>query len=315
MSCQYTILISNWVKKETPIEAAWKRAMQQLDNCLHNDDKIWRMAISKIEGATPEEIREIKNNSPEPIKLDWDAKPVINFLEPEEFHEHYQNLAPTREEQKQWLAQLNTRLCCHCLIPSDFEYCNECNLIYNLPPHMIYTIPEKEEPISSCALESELPLDPNSNSDIDDNNNDKNTSSSFVQNGNDNKDDPNSNSNSDLNYEQYIALSDLSKKQDDNGKSIIPERAHDTNTGFNLRYPGTEAIKLEPHTRTCIDLKVALEILATTMVQLASRSSLTKKKINIRGGIIDVGYVGNIITMLQNDSEKTYVIEPNEKIA
>ncbi|KAG9285658.1 hypothetical protein G9A89_009298 [Geosiphon pyriformis] len=58
------------IRKETPIEAAWRRAMQQLDSCPHDDDKIWRMAIAKIEGATPKEIREIKNNSPEPIELD-----------------------------------------------------------------------------------------------------------------------------------------------------------------------------------------------------------------------------------------------------
>ncbi|KAG9307376.1 hypothetical protein G9A89_017205 [Geosiphon pyriformis] len=249
--CQYTILISNWVKKKTPIEATWRRAM----------------AITKIEGALPKEIRTIKNNPPEPIELDWDAEPVINFLEPEEFHEHYQNLAPTREEQEQWLAQLNTRLCCHCLIPSNFEYCDDCNLIYNPPPCMIYTIPEEEKPISSCASESELLI--NCDSDFD--NDDKNTSSSSIQNGNDNKDDPNSDSNSDLNYKQYIALSDLSKEQElkwysDNGKGIMPECVHDTDAGFDLRYPGTEVIKLKPHTRTCIDLKVALEILATTMV-------------------------------------------------
>ncbi|KAG9286094.1 hypothetical protein G9A89_022771 [Geosiphon pyriformis] len=58
------------------------------------------MAIAKIEGALSEKIRTIKNNPPEPIELDWDAEPIINFLEPEEFHEHYQNLAPTREEQE-----------------------------------------------------------------------------------------------------------------------------------------------------------------------------------------------------------------------
>ncbi|KAG9299193.1 hypothetical protein G9A89_013841 [Geosiphon pyriformis] len=51
------------------------------------------------------------------------------------------------------------------------------------------------------------------------------------------------------------------------------------------------------------------------MVQLASRSSLMKKKINIKGEIIDAGYVGNIIAILQNDSEKAYIIEPNKKIA
>ncbi|KAG9291702.1 hypothetical protein G9A89_022121 [Geosiphon pyriformis] len=167
------------------------------------------MTIAKIEGASPEKIRTIKNNPLKPIELDWDAEPVINFLEPEEFHEHYQNLAPTREEQEQWLAQLNTRLCCHCLILSDFEYCDNCNFIYNPPPCMIYTIPEEEKPISSCASESELLI--NHNPDFND---DNENSSSSIQNGNDNKDDSNSDSNSDLNYEQYIALPDLSKEQE-----------------------------------------------------------------------------------------------------
>ncbi|KAG9299126.1 hypothetical protein G9A89_020439 [Geosiphon pyriformis] len=190
--CQYMILISDWVEKKTPIEAVWRRAM----------------AIAKIEGTLPEKIRTIKNNSPEPIELDWNAEPVINFLKPEEFHEHYQNLAPTREKQEQWLAQLNTRLCHHCLIPSDFEYCDDCDLIYNPPPCMIYTIPEEEEPISSCASELESLI--NHNPDSDDN--DKNTSSSSVQNSNNNKNNSNSDSNSDLNYEQYIVLPNLSKE-------------------------------------------------------------------------------------------------------
>ncbi|KAG9291012.1 hypothetical protein G9A89_012884 [Geosiphon pyriformis] len=90
---------------------------------------------------------------------------------------------------------------------------------------------------------------------------------------------------------------------------------HDMDAGFDLKYPGKVAIKLELHSHICIDLKITLEIPATTIVQLAFRSSLAKKGINIRGGIIDMGYVGNIITMLQNDSEKAYIIEPNEKIA
>ncbi|KAG9295504.1 hypothetical protein G9A89_013533 [Geosiphon pyriformis] len=71
VSCQYTILISDWIKKKTPIEAVWRRTVQRLD------------------------------------KLDWDAEPIINLLDPEQFHKHYQELAPTREEQEQWLEQLN----------------------------------------------------------------------------------------------------------------------------------------------------------------------------------------------------------------
>ncbi|KAG9287514.1 hypothetical protein G9A89_023886 [Geosiphon pyriformis] len=110
-SYQYTILINDWVKKRTPIEATWRRAVQQLDSCSHNDNKIWGMAMAKIEGTLPEEIREIKNNPPEPIELDWDPEPVINLLNPEQFHEHYQELALTREKQEQHLEKLNTRLC------------------------------------------------------------------------------------------------------------------------------------------------------------------------------------------------------------
>ncbi|KAG9306915.1 hypothetical protein G9A89_000783 [Geosiphon pyriformis] len=94
----------------------------------------------------------------------------------------------------------------------------------------------------------------------------------------------------------------------------MPERAHDTNAEFNLRYPEKNAIKLEPHSHTCIDLKIASEILTTIIVQLIFRSSLANKRINIRGEIIDAGYIGNIIAMLQNNSEKAYIIESNKKI-
>ncbi|KAG9293538.1 hypothetical protein G9A89_005541 [Geosiphon pyriformis] len=190
------------------------------------------------------------------------------------------------------------------------SYCNEYDPIYNPPPCMIYTIPE-EEPISSCTLESESTFNPNSNSDND---NDENNSSSSVQNGNKNIND----SDFDSNPKTYITLSDLTKEQElkwfsNNNEGIMPECTHDINAEFDLRYPGKDPIKLE--FCTYIDLKIALEIPATTMIQLASKSSLAKKKINIRRGIIDAEYVGNIIAMLQNNSEKTYIIESNKKIA
>ncbi|KAG9288462.1 hypothetical protein G9A89_015668 [Geosiphon pyriformis] len=95
----------------------------------------------------------------------------------------------------------------------------------------------------------------------------------------------------------------------------MPKHMHNINVEFDLKYPRKETIKLKPYLCTCINLKVALEISATTIVQLAFRNSLAKKRINIKGGIIDTRYIGNIIAMLQNDSEKTYIIESNEKIA
>ncbi|KAG9304157.1 hypothetical protein G9A89_019719 [Geosiphon pyriformis] len=191
------------------------------------------MALVKIEKVLPKKIRTIKNNLPEPIKLDWDPEPVINLLDPKQFHEHYQGLVPTREEQEQCLEQLNTQLCQYCLIPCDFQYCNECDLIYNSPIHIIYTIPKEKEPISSCALE----LESNFNSDLNsDNNNDKNNSSSFVPYNNNNDNNLNLDSNSNLNHEQYIALPNLTKEQElkwfsNNNEGIMSEHVHNTDVG------------------------------------------------------------------------------------
>ncbi|KAG9289000.1 hypothetical protein G9A89_015549 [Geosiphon pyriformis] len=93
--CQYTILISDWVSHGTPITAAWHQ----------------QMANAKVEDALPSEILEIKNNSPEPMDIALVLNPDT-FLDlensPEEFYEHYQNLAPTREKQEQCLKEINT---------------------------------------------------------------------------------------------------------------------------------------------------------------------------------------------------------------
>ncbi|KAG9299305.1 hypothetical protein G9A89_013953 [Geosiphon pyriformis] len=315
-SCQYMILISDWMSHGTPITTVWHRTISCLKSYPHDEDEIWQMANAKVEGASLSEILEIKNNPPEPM----DIVLVLNldtFLDlensPEEFYKHYQNLAPIRKKQEQCLEEINTQLCDHCLIPCDFQFCDDCDLIYNPPPCMIYTISKEEESINNCTSESESVFDPNLNSDNDDN---ENTGSSSIQNGNENI----SNWDSDSNPEIYIALPDLTKEQtlkwfSNNEEGIMPECVHNTNAGFDLRYPRKNPIKLEPHLHTCIDLKIALKIPATTMVQLASRSNLAKKKITIKRGIINTRYVRNIMAILQNNSEKTYIIEPNEKIA
>ncbi|KAG9294964.1 hypothetical protein G9A89_017758 [Geosiphon pyriformis] len=46
-----------------------------------------------------------------------------------------------------------------------------------------------------------------------------------------------------------------------------------------------------------------------TIVQIASRLSLASKGINIRGGVIDAGYTGDITIILQNKTNKPFRIE------
>ncbi|KAG9284915.1 hypothetical protein G9A89_006293 [Geosiphon pyriformis] len=82
-----------------------------------------------------------------------------------------------------------------------------CDLIYNLPPCIIYTIPEEDKQMSRCTSKLESNFNSNSNSD---NNNDKNNGSSSIQNGNKNINNSDSNSNPEI----YIALLDLSKEQE-----------------------------------------------------------------------------------------------------
>ncbi|KAG9297054.1 hypothetical protein G9A89_001538 [Geosiphon pyriformis] len=94
--CQYMILINNWVCKGTLIDDAWKQVL---------------IASRKTEGATTSELLEIKNNSPSlPEPKYVQTFDIFGNIEnnPEEFHKHYQQLAPTREEQKQCLEEINT---------------------------------------------------------------------------------------------------------------------------------------------------------------------------------------------------------------
>ncbi|KAG9304142.1 hypothetical protein G9A89_019704 [Geosiphon pyriformis] len=101
----------------------------------------------------------------------------------------------------------------------------------------------------------------------------------------------------------------------DNEKGICPKRVHDTDASFDLQYPRQSPIIIVPHSLIKIDLKIVLEIPVSTMVQVAFQSSLAKKKIDIKGGIIDASYMENIIVMLQNNSDRPYKIESQEKIA
>ncbi|KAG9307766.1 hypothetical protein G9A89_023331 [Geosiphon pyriformis] len=100
-----------------------------------------------------------------------------------------------------------------------------------------------------------------------------------------------------------------------NGQGIKPKKAHEINAGYDLRYPSKNTFVLKPKSLTKISLKIALKIPPGAMVQIAFWSSLASKGINVRGGIIDAGYIGDITVMLQNETDKPFKIEHAEKIA
>ncbi|KAG9285427.1 hypothetical protein G9A89_010902 [Geosiphon pyriformis] len=99
------------------------------------------------------------------------------------------------------------------------------------------------------------------------------------------------------------------------GQGIRPEKAHEINARYDLRYSGKDTLVLQPKFLTKINLKIALEISPGAMVQIASRLSLASKKINVKGEVIDAGYTGDITIMLQNETDKPFKIEHAKKIA
>ncbi|KAG9289702.1 hypothetical protein G9A89_014437 [Geosiphon pyriformis] len=99
------------------------RALRYLEEYPHNKDEIWKMEYAMSEGVTTEKLREIKDNPLLLPELEYvQMFDIFGNIENDlkKFHEHYQRLAPTKEEQEERLAQLNTQLCNHCLIPCDF---------------------------------------------------------------------------------------------------------------------------------------------------------------------------------------------------
>ncbi|KAG9288603.1 hypothetical protein G9A89_006704 [Geosiphon pyriformis] len=100
-----------------------------------------------------------------------------------------------------------------------------------------------------------------------------------------------------------------------NGQEIKPEKAHEIDAGYDLRYLDKDILVLKPKSLTKINLKIALKILPEAMVQITFRSSLASKRINVRRGIINARYTEDITVMFQNETDKPFKIKYAEKIA
>ncbi|CAG8698947.1 11921_t:CDS:1, partial [Ambispora gerdemannii] len=58
----------------------------------------------------------------------------------------------------------------------------------------------------------------------------------------------------------------------ENEEAVLPTKAHNTDAGFDLYYPGKKIFILPAEETTVIDLGIAVEIPENSMMQLASRS-------------------------------------------
>lgn len=94
--------------------------------------------------------------------------------------------------------------------------------------------------------------------------------------------------------------------------AYMPERAHETDAGYDLRAPATYIVRA--HGSTTIDTGVHIELPRGTVGMLKSKSGLNVNHGITSEGVIDVGYTGSIVAKLYNHSDTNYVVEPGDKV-
>ncbi|KAG9286072.1 hypothetical protein G9A89_022749 [Geosiphon pyriformis] len=106
----------------------------------------------------PPSIWEEKEKNRAEEELQSSDYPEDDFFtdDPDAFQNQYQELASIHEEQEQRLADLNTKLCDHCLIPCHFQYCDKCDLMFNSPPRILFPITELPEPEEEVLITKDM---------------------------------------------------------------------------------------------------------------------------------------------------------------
>ena len=94
--------------------------------------------------------------------------------------------------------------------------------------------------------------------------------------------------------------------------AYMPERAHDTDAGLDIRSP--IAATVFPKDSVIIDTGVHIELPNNTVGMLKSKSGLNVKHDITSEGVIDVGYTGSIIVKLYNHGIKPYSVKRGDKI-
>ena len=95
--------------------------------------------------------------------------------------------------------------------------------------------------------------------------------------------------------------------------AFVPERAHRTDAGIDLKSPVSRAIK--PHGAVRIDTGVHVQLPHHTAGLLVAKSGLNVKHGITSTGLIDEGYTGSIVVKMYNNSDTTYIVHRGDKIS
>ena len=96
--------------------------------------------------------------------------------------------------------------------------------------------------------------------------------------------------------------------------SFMPERAHFTDAGMDLRTPRN--VYVAPRASAVIDTGVHIQLPHGYFGKIESKSGLNVKHgIVCLGGVVDSGYVGSIVVKVYNMTNKPYEFKWGEKVA
>lgn len=95
--------------------------------------------------------------------------------------------------------------------------------------------------------------------------------------------------------------------------AYMPERAHDTDAGYDLRTP--YRVVLHPNSNAVVRTGVHIQLPPGKCAVVISKSGLYVNHNISSTGLIDEGYTGEIVVNLLNHSGKIHIFEPGDKIS
>ncbi|AZA08724.1 dUTP diphosphatase [Corynebacterium pseudopelargi] len=91
-------------------------------------------------------------------------------------------------------------------------------------------------------------------------------------------------------------------------------KAHADDAAYDLHNTG-KITTIPPHHTTKIPTGIHAAIPQGHVGIIKDRSSIGAKGLAVRGGVIDPGYTGEIIVLIQNNSPRSQVIQPGDRVA
>ena len=96
-------------------------------------------------------------------------------------------------------------------------------------------------------------------------------------------------------------------------KATIPSKGTPTAAGFDLY--SAKTITIWPKTREVVPTDLKIELPRNSYGQIAPRSGLALKGLDIGAGVIDQDYRGNLKILLINNGTTSYEVREGERVA